>query len=717
MERNILTSGALESEDDFPSEVLHGDPLHAMHCQEFSLRGASCVRPHQNSGSRPPSFEALVPPSGAPALLGGSDLDNLATEGKSMMASGSPSNKGKSVIAEGKIDASDHKFKETVRIALEAIENCHQQEIQTLRSQISNMEVTNDLEGHHEHSNSMHDLVDRFAKPQVDSAAEAAGSRKGRRRRKTAAAAAAAASEGGSANGNGKGAGAAICLDQNAHTLAELRIGMLKTTPLVDEYIAPYGYSDIIDGIRSVQFCGEPGEVWPTRVATSLIFVSLSNLAIVANTVYLGWLADFSVRTGYSRIEELRSGNVANVAAASDLPDYLFAAWFTVELAIRIIAEKKSFFFGEDKWWNLFDVCLVLFSYFEIAFELVKLSSMRIFRVFRLVRMVRVVRTVKALKSLRTMLFAIINSFAALLWAFVMLGVVIFVFSILFDNAVASWFETLDGEDVEKLRKAELVNASFGTLWETMVSLYSAISGGNDWMAYGEILRHLEFGEMYFVLYMFYIGFCMIGLMNVVTGMFVDAAVCTRTEDEVVHGFQDDQRRIAEEVRRIFKEADGDRSGTMSYREFERHLQHPWVRAYFSGLEIDTTDAAVLFTLMDKDGNQEVSIDEFVDGTMKLKGHAKSIDLFSMMFDSARYQARLQLLCSFVEEQIDDLKWMIRPESALDLESRERMFKPTDHVLAELDQTYGRFVSNSSADGSGKRKSALLDQAIPNYHL
>ena len=41
-------------------------------------------------------------------------------------------------------------------------------------------------------------------------------------------------------------------------------------------------------------------------------------------------------------------------------------------------------------------------------------------------------------------------------------------------------------------------------------------------------------GEFYFVIFNFYIAFCVIGLFNVVTGVFVDSAVCTRTEDEIV---------------------------------------------------------------------------------------------------------------------------------------------------------------------------------------
>merc|ERR1719281_764099 len=138
-------------------------------------------------------------------------------------------------------------------------------------------------------------------------------------------------------------------------------------------------------------------------------------------------------------------------------------------------------------------------------------------------------------------------------------------------------------------------------------------------MMYGSLIRQLEYGTVYLCMYLFYVGFCLVGLLNVVTGIFVDSAVCTRTEDEIVENFMDDQRRTSDEVRRIFREADTDESGTMSYKEFSKHLENSWVKAYFSGLDIDPGQAGILFTLLDADGSGEVSIDEFVDGTMRMK--------------------------------------------------------------------------------------------------
>lgn len=130
--------------------------------------------------------------------------------------------------------------------------------------------------------------------------------------------------------------------------------------------------------------------------------------------------------------------------------------------------------------------------------ELANFSYLRILRVFRVVRFVRVVRTVRALQSLRTMVFALMNSFVCLMWAFVMITIIMFVFGIIFDTAVTTYFDDIDVNDAGQVAEAHEVKKEFGTLYDTMVALFSAITGGNDWMAYGELLRIVGKGQLYF---------------------------------------------------------------------------------------------------------------------------------------------------------------------------------------------------------------------------
>jgi len=313
------------------------------------------------------------------------------------------------------------------------------------------------------------------------------------------------------------------------------------------------------------------------------------------------------------------------------------------------------------------------------------LSFLRILRATRVTRVVRLVRAVDALKQLRTMLYAMMNSFFALMWAFVLIIIIVYAFSIVFGTAVSSFTPE---DNAERLAAGLIVPGdalenledSFGSLYMTMVTLFVCISGGDDWMQHGGKLRWLNWGEVYFMVFLFYIGFSVIGLLNVVTGVFVDSAVCTRTEDEVVASFRDDEKRTSEEVRKIFVAADTDGSGTMTMRELVDTVEKPWVKAYFSGLNIDPSEAEIIFSLMDTDGSDCISIDEFVRGVMMLKGQAKSIDVLSIMFDQARFTMKFHTLCSYVEDELRALRKAVTPGENLG----QRMFSSTEKTLASM---------------------------------
>lgn len=367
--------------------------------------------------------------------------------------------------------------------------------------------------------------------------------------------------------------------------------------------------------------------------------------------------------------------------------EWVFLLWFSVEVSFYLVAYRWQFFVGKNWHWNMFDLFLVMNAAIEILlpFVFANMSFLRICRVFRLIRVVRLVRTVKWLRSLRTMLMAIIKSISCLLWAFVMILLVTFVFSIIFGNAAASYFETIDLDDVKSMDTAKLfVWPMFGSMYESCVSLFCAIFGGQDWMYYGEVIRDLDDNDLYFTIFLFYIGFCLVGLLNVITGIFVDSAVCTRTEDEVVDLYREDLQRTSDEVKRIFNAADTNTSGHLTLEAFEYCLnQNAWVAAYFAGLDIGADDAGTIFTLMDTNNSGDITVDEFVKGTMKLKGHAKSIDIFAIMFDITRMALTVQKLCSFVEDSFRDIKRTMQPGRKL---TQKRMFKTVKQLMAELEE-------------------------------
>merc|ERR1719408_931688 len=62
---------------------------------------------------------------------------------------------------------------------------------------------------------------------------------------------------------------------------------------------------------------------------------------------------------------------------------------------------------------------------------------------------------------------------------------------------------------------------------------------------------------------------------------------------------------------------------------------------------------------------------------MRLKGHAKSVDIMAMMFDQARFMLKFNKLCSYIEDQMREFKDVLAPGT----EPTARMFLPLDDAL------------------------------------
>merc|ERR1719453_1534004 len=92
-------------------------------------------------------------------------------------------------------------------------------------------------------------------------------------------------------------------------------------------------------------------------------------------------------------------------------------------------------------------------------------------------------------------------------------------------------------------------------------------------------------------------------MMNIVTSIFVENSMksAQRDRDFIIQNQMTKQYTYVQDVKRLFREADTDNSGVMSWLEFEVLLKNHRVQAFFEALELDTTQARGLFTLLDMD--------------------------------------------------------------------------------------------------------------------
>jgi len=419
------------------------------------------------------------------------------------------------------------------------------------------------------------------------------------------------------------------------------------------------------------------------RVVQSLTFRLLCFVFILINAVFSGVRMDSDLRQNLQRIQ----GGPTDSDDTFFHIEIVFVTWFSLELILRIIAEGRAFVIGENKTYNLMDSVLILLSVADMFVpHLASFSFLRIFRAFRIVRIARLVQSISALKPLRTMLFAMMNSFTALLWALFMITLTMFVFGLFIGSAVLELFEEIDASKPGEVEKADSLAPYFGNLYLTMVTLFASITGGDDWMTAAVQLRALDGGEFYFLVFSFFVFFSLVGLLNVVNGIFVDSAVCTRTEDEVVQHFRDDEHRTSEEIRRIFQQADKNGSNSITLQELQTQTKHPWVKAYFAGLDIDPREAGIIFTLLDTDNNGELTIDEFVAGILKMKGSAKGVDVLAIMFDHQRLALEFKALCCFLEDELCEIKEAVKPGS------HRQDGKLLQTALMEIDRKGAKYI-------------------------
>ena len=157
------------------------------------------------------------------------------------------------------------------------------------------------------------------------------------------------------------------------------------------------------------------------------------------------------------------------------LIECFFCTAFTVELLIRMVAQRLDFFL-DDYQWNLFDIVLVFLQIVELAIEFASssddaigtnVSFMRILRILRLVRVMRLVRVVRYITELRTIVSSIINSLKSLLFTILIMIFLIYVISVVITQLVTQHAKDSDDEDA----KAELRTYFGSVTWSCFVFL------------------------------------------------------------------------------------------------------------------------------------------------------------------------------------------------------------------------------------------------------
>eukprot|EP00931_Biecheleriopsis_adriatica_P017243 TRINITY_DN12420_c0_g3_i1.p1 TRINITY_DN12420_c0_g3~~TRINITY_DN12420_c0_g3_i1.p1 ORF type:complete len:535 (+),score=100.00 TRINITY_DN12420_c0_g3_i1:30-1607(+) len=349
------------------------------------------------------------------------------------------------------------------------------------------------------------------------------------------------------------------------------------------------------------------------RVVGSGMFELVSTVVVLLNTVCMGAISNCQV------LQAVADPGATELLDSCD-PVWLevtFFSFYAVELLLKLAAWRMTFFTRREAQWNIFDLVIVLtgtLSFVDISE--INVMWLRVVRVFRqLIKVLRVVRVVRFCDELRIILISVTSSMNCFFWSLVTLALIMYICAIVMVSGVTEYLK-MPAVSSDELRIRSIALQHWGSLWLAMETLYRSVTGGGPWGMFVEPLQ--KAGEFYYMLFITYIAILVIGLLKLLTGMFVQHASAASNLDR--------DSRVRSSLEHLFHEMDGDGSGLLSVSEFQEKMNDPVTVSYFHMLQIDEDDIEELFSLADVDDDRQINIHEFIEGCQTYKGYAKKLD-------------------------------------------------------------------------------------------
>lgn len=356
----------------------------------------------------------------------------------------------------------------------------------------------------------------------------------------------------------------------------------------------------------------------------------------------------------------------------------VYTVAFALELLARVLAYGKELFCASDLWmWGWLDLLIVSSSVFELIVEaivsaaataangasgdsgggaLTSIRILRILRVTRLIRVTRLVRLLRFLKALRTLVHSIFVTLRALVWAVILLAMIQYVFAILLTQAAVDHILMVEEPTGPEHISLKDLQHYWGTMFSSINTLFMSITSGISWETAAVPLA--DVAGIWQVVYMLYIAFTVFAVLNVMTGVFCQAAIesTQREHDLVMQNVFQEKKEHMKKLGHLFNKIDENGQGTITLTDLEEHIEDPEVKTYFEALELQVEDVWTFFKLLDEDSGAEVDMEEFLMGCMRLRGNAKSLDLAKLMHShafSVKQQADFMVFCEQWFQKLD----------------------------------------------------------------
>eukprot|EP00927_Polykrikos_kofoidii_P075021 TRINITY_DN7107_c0_g1_i2.p1 TRINITY_DN7107_c0_g1~~TRINITY_DN7107_c0_g1_i2.p1 ORF type:complete len:692 (+),score=154.05 TRINITY_DN7107_c0_g1_i2:26-2077(+) len=354
---------------------------------------------------------------------------------------------------------------------------------------------------------------------------------------------------------------------------------------------------------------------------------------IAANAVWIG------VETQYQAL-----CLCSTMPPAFTVVDLIFLFGFVTEVGVRIFVDGMAFFTGAHWEMHVFDLIVVVMQAWDemLKAELIAGNStshgiVSFVRVFRLCRVLRVGKVLTVVGPLRTLIVSITVSLSFIASALAVMLLLTYTVGNLLTDLVTRhrMYEMTLGMEFGK-EEDELVEM-YGTLDRSIITLFQTITDGMPWKEAVTPLAN-RMSRWFILVYIAYVSFAVLALMNVITGIFVDTAVNFAEEDKKL--------TLLHQIREVFElfTQDHGYDATITREEFRQFLEQDDMQIYLQAVGITREEGGTLFDLLDDDESGEVDLVEMVRGCMNLYGSARKIDMANNMRQCRVIKRDLQAL-------------------------------------------------------------------------
>jgi hypothetical protein len=219
----------------------------------------------------------------------------------------------------------------------------------------------------------------------------------------------------------------------------------------------------------------------------------------------------------------------------------------------------------------------------------------------------------------------------------------------------------------------------FGNVPRSMMSLFICITDG----CVESIVRPMCEVAPGFVLYwLLYIFVTMLGLMNLIIGIFCENACTTAAanEETITERLDEQKMRVLNNVKVAFIEMDADGSGEIDRDEYYHAITHnKKVQQSMARLGLDQEDG--LFDKIDADKSGAVSFDEFIEGvTLIMKGNepAKGKDMVGTFLSVQALSKNVQRIRDSQGDMMEALEELRDAARSLQQRARSPEVTPVD---------------------------------------